>query len=86
MAVAVAVLSGSVDTGLAICAAAKALNLEFIPVATEQYDLIIPEKHFESENIQLLLKTINSTEFKNQVKTLGGYDTQKTGEMVWTQI
>ncbi|MBN1932623.1 MAG: molybdopterin biosynthesis protein [Desulfobacterales bacterium] len=86
MAIAVAVLSGSVDTGLAICAAAKALNLEFIPVATEQYDLIIPEKHFESENIQLLLKIINSTEFKNHVKNLGGYDTQKTGEMVWAQV
>ena len=48
MSVAVAVLSGMVDVGLGIYAAAKALNLDFIPVVTEQYDLVIPEIHFES--------------------------------------
>jgi putative molybdopterin biosynthesis protein len=82
MAVAVAVLSGTVDTGLGIYAAAAALNLDFIPVVTEQYDLIIPTAHFESENIQLLLETINTPEFKNRVEALGGYNTQKTGEIV----
>jgi putative molybdopterin biosynthesis protein len=63
MAVAVAVLSGTVDAGLGIYAAAKALDLDFIPVVTEQYDLIIPQVHFESQNIQLMLETINSREF-----------------------
>ena len=82
MAVAVAVLSGTVDTGLGIYAAAKALDLEFIPVVTEQYDLIIPQTHFESENIQLLLETINSHEFKRRAEGLGGYSTEKTGEII----
>ena len=80
MAVAVAVLSGTVDTGLGIYAAAKALDLDFIPVVTEQYDLIIPLAHFESENIQLMLETINSREFKRRVEELGGYSTEKSGE------
>jgi len=82
MAVAVAVLSGTVDTGLGIHAAAAALDLDFIPVVTEQYDLVIPTAHFESENIQLLLETINTVEFKNRVEALGGYSTRKTGEIV----
>jgi len=82
MAVAVAVLSGTVDTGLGIHAAAAALDLDFIPVVTEQYDLVIPTTHFESENIQLLLETINTVEFKNRVEALGGYNTQKTGEII----
>jgi putative molybdopterin biosynthesis protein len=82
MAVAVAVLSGTVDTGLGIHAAAAALDLDFIPVVTEQYDLVIPTAHFESENIQLLLETINTVEFKNRVEALGGYNTQKTGEII----
>ena len=82
MAVAVAVLSGTVDTGLGIHAAAAALDLDFIPVVTEQYDLIIPEEHFESENIQLLLDAVNSREFKMRVDALGGYSTQKTGEII----
>jgi len=82
MAVAVAVLSGTVDTGLGIHAAAAALDLDFIPVVTEQYDLVIPTAHFESENIQLLLETINTVEFKNRVEALGGYSTRKTGAIV----
>jgi len=83
MAVAVAVLSGTVDTGLGIYAAAKALDLDFIPVVTEQYDLIIPLAHFESVNIQLMVETINSREFKRRVAELGGYSTEKTGEIIF---
>ena len=82
MAVAVAVLSATADTGLGIFAAAKALNLDFIPVVTEQYDLIIPEAHAGSENIKILLEIINSQEFKDRVEALGGYSTEKTGAIV----
>jgi len=82
MSVAVAVLSGAVDVALGIYAAAKALNLDFIPVVTEQYDLIIPEIFYESENIQILLETINSPEFKKRVQALGGYSTKKTGQII----
>jgi putative molybdopterin biosynthesis protein len=82
MSVAVSVLSGAVDVGLGIYAAAKALNLDFIPVVTEQYDLIIPETFYESENIRILLDTINSSEFKKRVQALGGYSTEKTGKVI----
>jgi len=82
MSVAVAVLSGRADAGLGICAAAKALDLDFIPVVTEQYDLVIPEEYFETENIQILLEIINSVEFKERVKALGGYHTEKTGKTI----
>ena len=82
MAVAVSVLSGADDAGLGIYAAAKALNLEFIPVVTEQYDLAIPIEHFETEPIQILLEIINSRNFKQRVEALGGYNTVKTGEIL----
>ncbi len=82
MSVAVAVLSGTADVGLGIFAAAKALDLDFIPVVTEQYDLIIPEKYFETENNQFLLNTISKPEFKKQVELLGGYSTEKTGVVI----
>jgi molybdopterin molybdotransferase/putative molybdopterin biosynthesis protein len=82
MSVAVAVQSGTADAALGIYAAAKALDLDFIPVVTEQYDLIIPEHFFDSENIQILLETIRSEEFKKQVEALGGYSTQKTGQII----
>ncbi len=79
MAVAVAVLSGAADTALGIYAAAKALDLDFIPVVTEQYDLIIPEIYFGWENIRTLLTIIRSDAFKRRVRDLGGYHVEKTG-------
>jgi putative molybdopterin biosynthesis protein len=82
MSVAVAVLSGSADAGLGIFAAANALHLDFIPVITEQYDLVIPEIFFEAENIKILLETIKTEDFKKRVEALGGYSTKKTGEIM----
>ena len=82
MSVAVAVLSGTVDAGLGIFAAAKALNLDFVPVVTEQYDLVIPTAHYESDNVQVLLEIINSPEFKERVQALGGYSTADTGKVI----
>jgi putative molybdopterin biosynthesis protein len=82
MSVAVAVLSGAADAGLGIYAAAKALDLDFIPVVTEEYDLAIAEAFYEDEKIQFMLEVIRSEAFKNQVNALEGYDTSKTGTTV----
>jgi putative molybdopterin biosynthesis protein len=82
MAVAVSVLSGAADAGLGIYAAARALNLDFIPVVTEQYDLAIPLEYFETAPIQILLEIINSQKFKQQVQALGGYNTENTGKVI----
>ena len=82
MSVAAAVLGGTADMGLGIFAAARALNLDFIPVVTEQYDLIIPERFFDTENIQRLLTTIRTQDFKQRVEKLGGYHTERTGEIL----
>ena len=82
MAVAVSVLSGSEDAGLGIYAAARALDLSFIPVVTEQYDLVIPLKYFETKPVQILLEIINSAAFKQRVEALGGYSTERTGEAI----
>ena len=82
MAVAVAVLSGTADVGLGIQAAAKALDLDFIPVVTEQYDLVIPGRFFDAVGIQVLLETIRTDRFKQRVEALGGYSTAETGKIL----
>ena len=82
MAVAVAVLSGTADVGLGIQAAARALDLDFIPVVTEQYDLVIPERFYSTEGLQVLLNTIGSDDFKRRVEALGGYSTEMTGRLI----
>lgn len=82
MSVAVDVQSGAADCGMAIYAAAKALDLDFIPMDREQYDLVIPTDYLENSNIQALLDTIRSQRFRERVTAAGGYDPTHSGELV----
>jgi len=79
MSVAMAVTSGRADVGLGIMAAAKALDLDFIPVSRERYDLVIPADLLKDRRIELLLQIIRSSEFTEQVLALGGYEVEETG-------
>ncbi|MEN6487605.1 MAG: substrate-binding domain-containing protein, partial [Smithella sp.] len=81
MSVAVDVLSGAADCGMAIYAAARALDLDFIPLTREQYDLVIPTDFLQNPNIQAVLDTIRSQRFRDRVSALGGYDPSKSGEL-----
>ena len=84
MGVASAVLSGVADTGMGILAAAQALDLEFIPVAKERYDLLVPTAFAELPHITALLGIIrSSTEFRNLVTALGGYDITDMGKLLY---
>ncbi len=80
MSVAIAVLSGRADTGLGIMAAARALDLDFVPIVTESYDLVIPERFFDTPNVRILLETISGDEFKERILALGGYGVERTGQ------
>nr|WP_321513927.1 molybdopterin biosynthesis protein [uncultured Pseudodesulfovibrio sp.] len=79
MAVAVNVLTGAASCGLGIFAAAKALDLDFVPLAHERYDLVIPTASISDERIQTLIATIRTDEVKAKIKDLGGYETDLTG-------
>ncbi|MBF0468154.1 MAG: hypothetical protein HQK61_04600 [Desulfamplus sp.] len=86
MSVAVAVLSGRADAGLGIHAAARALDLDFVPVVTEEYDLVIPDRFFNTDKVQILVETIRTDSFKRRVAALGGYGTEKTGEIIFSSL
>ncbi|MFH1484943.1 MAG: molybdopterin biosynthesis protein [Chloroflexota bacterium] len=81
-AVAVMIRSGTVDVGLGILAAARALELDFIPLLQERYDLVIPRTYYESSLLQPLLDVVRSQEFRELVSALGGYDTTETGKVL----
>ncbi len=80
MAVAVNVLSGAADCGLGIFAAAKALGLDFVPLARERYDLIIPRQWADDPKITTVLDLIRSKGLQERIKELGGYDTDLAGQ------
>lgn len=85
MAVAVSVLSGRADAGMAIYSSARALGLDFIPVAEERYDLVIPESFWGDPKMQLLLEIIVSDSFREMASSMGGYDPTSSGKIagVW---
>ena len=82
MSVAVDVLSGVADCGMAIYAAAKALDLDFIPLHREQYDLVMATSLLNDQNIVAVLDTIRSQGFRDRVESLGGYDPTRSGELL----
>jgi len=81
MGVAVAVRSGIADAGLGIRQAAAALGLDFVPVASEDYDLVLLEDFAAGPLGRLLLDAIRSAEFAQAVTTLAGYDTSRSGSI-----
>jgi putative molybdopterin biosynthesis protein len=84
MGVASAVLTGIADTGIGILAAARALDLEFIPVAKERYDLVIPKEFLALPHVAALLDIIRSSrEFRSSVTALGGYDVTDMGKLLY---
>ena len=78
--VAEAVLRGEADLGLAVLAAARRFDLNFIPLFEERFDLVIPDEHYQSVLLLPALEYIHTAEFRSAVQGLGGYDPQETGK------
>ena len=81
--VAARVKSGLADAGVGVRAAAAICGLDFVPLQRERYDLVIPKIYYETlSGLQILLDTIVSKSFRDELEALGGYDTRETGKIV----
>ena len=83
MAVSASVAGGSADCGLGVLAAAQALELEFVPVAEERYDLCIAAEFLDLPHVQAVLQVLRSEDFHSQVEVLGGYDLRDCGTVMY---
>ena len=81
-AVAAAIAAGTADAGLGILAAARIYDLDFIPVADEQYDLLIAEEALELETVQQFLEILQSQAFAARLEKLGGYTLTHPGRII----
>ncbi len=79
LAVAMGIARGEADVGLGIEAAAHACDIDFLPIAKERFDLVIPAENYHRRQLSLLLAIIESGEFRKVVTEMGGYDTSQTG-------
>ncbi|MEN6408637.1 MAG: substrate-binding domain-containing protein, partial [Anaerolineaceae bacterium] len=82
LAVAAAVSSGRADCGLGIAAAAQALDLDFIPLYSEQYQLVIPRKYLDSPLLAPVFELAQDARFREAVAALPGYEVSRMGEMI----
>jgi putative molybdopterin biosynthesis protein len=83
LGVAVAITSGTADCGMGILAAAQAMDLDFIPIAEERYDLLFDADYWDSQLVQALREVIVTKDFLKEVESLGGYSTRDTGKIIW---
>jgi molybdate-binding protein len=74
------VQSGQADGCLATRAAARVFGLGFIPLVSERYDLAIRRQHLDMPSIRTLLDTLNRSNYRRELESLGGYDTREAGQ------
>jgi putative molybdopterin biosynthesis protein len=82
LAVGAAITSGRADCGIAIESVTHSLEVEFIPLFEERYDLVIPKEHAGGPLLEPLLGLLGNPEFKHLVAKMPGYDITGMGDFV----
>lgn len=80
LAVAAAVASGVADVGLGVRSAALSMELDFVSVGWERYDLVIPSAHLH--HVEPLLAVLRDSAFQAALSAQPGYDTRETGQVI----
>jgi len=83
LGVAVAVSSATASCGMGILAAANALDLDFIPLAEERYDLLFAAQYWDSPLVQSFRSVAADSGFLAELEALGGYSTRDAGKVIW---
>ncbi len=77
-----AVATGRAECGLGIAAAAQALDLDFIPLFQERYDLVIPKQFVDDNLLAPLFDLLADSRFRAAVSQLKGYDVTVMGAII----
>ena len=82
MAVAAAINGGSADAGMGILSAAKAMDLDFIPIGQEEYDFAVPVEYLDLEPIRCFIETLKHPNFLLKLESLEGYTAEQCGVVI----
>jgi len=82
LGLAAAIASGRADCGLGIAAAAQALDLGFLPLFHERYDLVIPKQFADDNLLAPLFGLLADSAFRKAVSQLTGYDVSVMGNVI----
>ena len=67
---------------MGIESAARAMDLDFVPVGHEEYDFAIEEHNLALPHVKAFIDVLKSAEFQEKVMRLGGYECTHCGEIV----
>jgi putative molybdopterin biosynthesis protein len=81
-AMAQAVAAGTADAGLGLESAARARNLDFVPLLHERYHLVCLKSALTQPATQALLQVLRSAEWQRQLSTLAGYAPADSGDIL----
>ncbi|MDX9865226.1 MAG: molybdopterin biosynthesis protein [Anaerolineaceae bacterium] len=81
LAVAAAIASGRADTGMGVAAAAQALDLDFVPLFDERYDLAIPLEYANDDLLAPVFDLMQDVGFRETVAAQPGYDVSDMGKI-----
>ena len=79
LAAAYAVVAGDADCCIATRSAAQAFELDFIPLKSERYDLVMRRRTLQLPAVQSLLDVLQRTTLRRELEVFAGYDTTQTG-------
>ena len=80
--VARAISGRQADVGIGIRSAAQFFGLDFVPLQTARYDLVVAKPYVKAHpTLAHLFETIVSGSFRTEIEALGGYDTSETGKV-----
>ncbi|MGE8003192.1 substrate-binding domain-containing protein [Lysinibacillus sp. NPDC093216] len=84
--VASAVAKGHADIGIGIEKISKLIEVDFIPLIRERYDIVLlktPENQLLIESVKEIL---NSPDFQSEVVALGDYDVTQMGQVIYETL
>jgi molybdate-binding protein len=82
LAAAYAVAAGEADCCIATRSAARTFGLEFIPLKSERYDLVMRRQTLELPAVQSFLEVLQRASLRRKLELLAGYDTRQTGTVL----
>ena len=77
------VLKGNTDTAFGIQHVAHILDLDFIPLFSEDFHLVIPKEYFLYQHVKTFLSFFEQPALFGHIKDFTGYDTTRTGSVVY---
>ena len=82
LAAAYCVVSREADVCLATRSAAQTFGLDFIPLHSERYDLVMRKRTTELPAVKAFLDVLQRATLRRKLEVLAGYDTSQTGTVV----